>query len=47
MSLAAYERARLELYELLDEAEQGVRDGDRGIQGCGDLGSGSSSKAAT
>jgi prevent-host-death family protein len=33
MSLAAYERdqARLELYRLLDEAEQDVRAGDRGV----------------
>lgn len=33
MSLAAYERdqARLELYRLLDEAEENVRRGDRGV----------------
>jgi len=33
MSLAAYERveARLELYRLLDEAEEDVRRGDRGV----------------
>lgn len=33
MSLAAYERleARLELYRLLDEAENDVRAGDRGV----------------
>lgn len=33
MSLARYERdqARLELYQLLDEAEADVRGGDRGI----------------
>jgi prevent-host-death family protein len=33
MSLAAFERdrARLELYRLLDEAERDVRSGDRGI----------------
>ena len=33
MSLAAYERdrARLELYGLLDEAETDVRSGDRGV----------------
>jgi len=33
MSLAAYERleARLELYRLLDEAENDVRGGDRGV----------------
>ncbi len=33
MSLAAYERAeaRLELYRMLDEAEEDVRGGDRGV----------------
>ena len=33
MSMAAYERdqARLELYQLLDEAEADVRAGDRGV----------------
>ncbi|MBI3268954.1 MAG: type II toxin-antitoxin system Phd/YefM family antitoxin [Planctomycetes bacterium] len=33
MSLAAYERdrARLELYRLLDEVEEDVRRGDRGV----------------
>ena len=33
MSLAAYERAeaRLDLYRMLDEAEEDVRHGDRGV----------------
>ena len=33
MSLAAYERAeaRLDLYRMLDEAEEDVRGGDRGV----------------